>query len=29
MPFMNVDIPLTIYKLPIPDVELEYNPTYQ
>lgn len=29
MPFMNADVPLTIYKLPIPDVELEYNPTYQ
>lgn len=29
MPFMSVDVPLTIYQLPIPDVELEYNPTYQ
>lgn len=28
MPFMDVDVPLTIYKLPIPDVELEYNPTF-
>ena len=28
MPFMTTDVPLTIYKLPIPDVELEYNPTY-
>lgn len=29
MPFMNSDIPLSIYKLPVPDVELEYNPTYK
>lgn len=28
-PFMSSDVPLSIYKLPIPDVELEYNPTYQ
>lgn len=29
MPFMTADVPLSIYKLPVPDVELEYNPTYQ
>lgn len=29
MPFMSSDVPLSIYKLPVPDVELEYNPTYQ
>ena len=28
LPFLTVDKPLEIYKLPIPDVELEYNPTY-
>lgn len=28
LPFMTVDVPLAIYQLPIPNVELEYNPTY-
>lgn len=29
LPFMTVDVPSTIFKLPIPDSEMEYNPTYQ
>lgn len=28
MQFMNTDIPLTKYVLPIPDSELEFNPNY-